>query len=194
MAPRALSTALSCLADHHACAQRSAFVNPQARCSFSSLRVMRPYFATSGLHAGEPAELVLCSSLPARRWDAVHAVDDHPGRERATLGLLGLLTASNDVGGARGKFASILFRGDRLFCGPSRASSCCPSRKRQLTVSGCGILTPTVDGVRVLSAGPTDRTFPNDTPDGGRPTLEGSGLEGGLCLVAVPLGPACRGH
>ena len=126
--------------------------------------------------------------------DAVHVVDERPGRVPATIGLLGLLNASNDGGGARGKFASILFRGDRLFCGPSRASRCCHSRRRQLTVSGCEILTPTVDGVRVLSAGPTDRTFPNDTPDGGRPTLEGSGLEGGLCLVAVPLGPACRGH
>ena len=51
-----------------------------------------------------------------------------------------------------------------------------------------------LSSVHVLSAGPTNRTFPNDTPDGDRPTLEGSGLGGDPRLIAVPMGTRSLGH
>ena len=43
-------------------------------------------------------------------------------------------------------------------------------------------------GLCVLCAGPPDLPLPNDAPVGDRPMLEGSELDGGLRLVAVPLG------
>ena len=48
--------------------------------------------------------------------------------------------------------------------------------------------------MRLLRRTPPGLPLPNDTPVGGRPTLEGSGLDGGLRLVAVPLAPALCGH
>ena len=47
-----------------------------------------------------------------------------------------------------------------------------------------------------LTSAPDSPTAPapNDTPDGGRPTLEGSGLGGGPRLLAVLLSPAFCGH